>query len=107
MANSDIVRRMLRMIDDHEAGRITSSDVERVIEDHMQSLEKIGLTEIRESRELTARLVYSRFTDADVDFGDKKDAADIREEMRRFFRSLPDAEDDEQNDAPERRSGAN
>lgn len=105
MANSDVVRRMLQIIDDHEAGRVTSSDVEREIENHMQALEKIGLDEIRESRDLTHRLVYSWFTDGDVDFGDEEDAAAIRNEMRNFFRSLPDAKVAEQTHAPEPATG--
>jgi hypothetical protein len=51
MVNSDIVRRILQIIGDHESGRLTSSDVAREIETHMQALEKIGLDEIRESRD--------------------------------------------------------
>lgn len=52
MANSDIVHRMLRLIDDHEACRDTSSDVEQ----HMQALEKIDLREIHQSHNLTHRI---------------------------------------------------
>ena len=90
MANSDIVRRMLRLIDDHEAGRLTSSDVEREVEQHMRALEKIDLREIHQSRDLTHRLVTAWFNDGDERFGADEDAVSVREEMRKFFRSLPD-----------------
>jgi hypothetical protein len=90
MANSDVVRRMLQIIDDHEDGRITSSDVEREIENHMQALEKVDLRKIHESRDLTHRLVTAWFCDGDEQFGAEADAASVREEMRKFLRSLPD-----------------
>jgi hypothetical protein len=47
----------------------------------------------------------SWFTDGEEEFGDAKDAATVREEMRRFFRALPDAEVDEQTHAPEPAAG--
>jgi hypothetical protein len=40
---------MLQIVDDHEAGQITSSEVEHEIEDHMQAMERIGLPEIHQS----------------------------------------------------------
>ena len=106
MANSDIVRRMRQIIDDHEAGRITSSDVEREIEKHMQALEGIGLPEIHESRNLTYRLVTSWFNDGDEQYGNEEDVADVRAKMRDFFRALPDANIGEQDDARERPSSS-
>lgn len=96
MANSDIVRRMLQIVGNHEAGRITSSDVEREIENCMQALEKIDLHEIHESRVLTYRLVTAWFCDGDEQFGAEEDATTVRGEMRTFFRSLLVAEADEQ-----------
>jgi hypothetical protein len=106
MAHSDIVRRMLQIIDDHEAGRITSSDVERGIENHMQAMEGIGLPEIHESRNLTYRLVISWFNNGDEQYGNEEDAAGVRAKMRDFFRALPDAHVGEQNDARERPSSS-
>jgi hypothetical protein len=100
MANSDIIHRMLRIIDDHESGRIKSSEGERDFESHMQALESIGLTEIRIARDLTYRLVTSWFDDGDEQFGSDDDVATIRADMRAFLRSLPGAMVDEQSDAP-------
>ena len=94
MANSDIVRRMVRIIDDHEAGRISSSDVEREIENHMKALEKIGLSEIHESRDLTYRLVKSWVCHGNDEFGVEENTASVHEAMRQFFRALPDVQGD-------------
>jgi hypothetical protein len=106
MANSDIVWRMLQIIDDHEAGRITSSEAEHEIENHMQAMERIGLPEIHQSRNLTYRLVTSWFRDGDEEYGVEEDAADVRAKMRDFLRSLPGADVGEQNDARERPSSS-
>jgi hypothetical protein len=92
---------MLQIVDDHEAGRITSSEVEHEIENHMQAMERIGLPEIHQSRNLTYRLVTSWFTDGDEEFGVEEDVAEVRVKMRDFFRSLPGANVGEQSGEPE------
>ncbi len=100
MANSDIIRRMLQIVDNHESGRIRSTDLERDFETHMQALESIRLNEIRMARSLTYRLVTSWFDDGDEQFGSDADVAIVRADIRAFLRSLPGAMADKQSDPP-------
>jgi len=93
MANVHIIQRMMQIVDNHELGHITSQDVEREIESHMQALEKITLVEIRDSRQLTYRLALAHFSSGDIEYGSEESAATIRSELRDFLQSLPGAEE--------------
>ena len=92
MANSDIIRRMLALVDGHELGSRTSDEVETEIENHMNALEQVGLRDLHASRELAYRLVIADLSEIGDGFEIQEDATQVRAEMRDFLRSLPGAE---------------
>lgn len=92
MSNATVIRRMLQIVDDYAVGQRSSIEVERQIENHMQALERIELSDIHASRQLTYLLVCARFS-AGVDvFGSQEGAAVVRLDIRNFLRSLPGAQ---------------
>ena len=92
MANSDIIRRMLQLVDRHESGSLTSVEVECAFEYHMSALEQIGSREIDASRDLTYRLVEADLSEnGDDNFEIEEDTTQVRAEMRNFLQSLPGA----------------
>jgi hypothetical protein len=93
MANVSLVSRMLHAVDEYEAGRLSSEQVERLIESHMEGLERIGLQEVHKSRSLTHRLVSAHCFDGVEEFMDVEQVKVVVAELRRFLRSLPDGED--------------
>lgn len=95
MANASLVDRMLHVVDDYEAGRLSSEEVDRAIAFHMAGLERIGLREVHESRTLCHRLLVAHCFVGDEEFIDATEVGVVVAEMRRFLRSLPDGQDSE------------
>jgi hypothetical protein len=95
MANASLIGRMLHAVDEYEAGRLSSEKVERLIESHIEGLERIGLRQIHESRSLTHRLVTAHFSDGMEEFIDVEQVPGVVADLRRFLRSLPDGQDAE------------
>jgi hypothetical protein len=93
MANASLIRRMLGAVDEYEAGRLSSEQLERLIESHMEGLERIGLRQVHESRDLTHRLVIAHCSDGVEEFLDLERASVVLADLRRFLRSLPDGEE--------------
>lgn len=101
MANASLIGRMLHAVDEYEAGRLSSEQVERFIEFHMGGLERIGLREVRESRDLCHRLVVAHCSVGEEEFIDAEQVSAVVAEMRQFMRSLPDGQDAEPGAAPD------
>ncbi|MFL5327844.1 MAG: hypothetical protein ACJ8C4_02930 [Gemmataceae bacterium] len=86
---------MLHAIDEYEAGRLSSEQVERFIDFHIQGLERIGLQEIHESRRLCYRLVRAHYDVGEDEFIKVQQVPVVVAELRRFLRSLPNGPDSE------------
>jgi hypothetical protein len=95
MANESLIGRMLHAVDEYQAGRLSSEQVGRFIESHMEGLERIGLREVHESRTLCYRLVVARCSVGEEEFIDAEQVSVVVAELRRFLRSLPDGQDAE------------
>lgn len=93
MASADLIDRMHWILDEFEAGRLSSAQVESAIEFQMQGLEGIDLSTIHASRDLTYRLVTARFSDGMEEFGTDEEAAAVVACIRDFLRTLPGAND--------------
>ena len=103
MANASLIGRMLHAVDEYEARRLSAQQVERSIEFHMGELERIGLREVRESRNLCYRLVVAECSVGEHELIDAEQVSGVVSEMRRFLRSLPDGQDAEPADAADSR----
>ena len=103
MANVSLIGRMLHAIDEYEAGRLSTEQVERFIEFHMGGLERIGLREVRESRNLCHRLVAAHCLVGEEEFIGAEQVSGVVSEMRRFLRSLPDGQNAEPSNAMDSR----
>ena len=101
MANASLISRMLHTVDEYEAGRMSSEQVERFIEPHMQGLERIGLREVHESRNLCYRLVVAHCSVGEEEFIDVEQVSVVVADLRLFLRSLPDGQDAEPSIAPD------
>jgi hypothetical protein len=95
MANASLIGRMLHAVDEYEAGRLSSEQVERFIEFHMEGLERIGSRQIHESRSLCYRLVVAHCSVGEEEFIDAEQVSVVVADLRRFLRSLPDGQDAE------------
>jgi hypothetical protein len=84
---------MLGAVDEYEARRLSSEQLERLIESHMEGLERIGLRQVHQSRELTHRLVAAHFSDGVQEFMDVERVPVVLADLRRFLRSLPDGQE--------------
>src|SRR5437899_1068201 len=100
MANASLISRMLHAVDEYEAGRLSSEQVERLIESHLEGLERIGLREVHESRTLCHRLVVAHCSVGEEEFIDAEEVSVVVADLRRFLRSLPDGPDAEPSVAP-------
>jgi hypothetical protein len=89
MANSDIIARMEGILDEYEAGRLRADDVERSIEFHIEALEALPYSRIKEASSLCARLVGALPTDESADFVGTEDIATVLANFRQFLASLP------------------
>lgn len=89
MGNATIIRRMLAVIDEYEAGRLSPEQVEELVESYIGALERIGLQQVHQSRDLTNRLVIAELSDESDAFIDMKHVPVVAD-LRRFLRSLPD-----------------
>jgi hypothetical protein len=103
MANVSLIGRMLHAIDEYEAGRLSTEQVEQFIEFHIGGLERIGLREVRESRNLCHRLVDAHCSVGEEKFIGDEQVSGVVSEMRRFLRSLPDGQNAEPTDAMDSR----
>ncbi len=101
MAIASLISRMLHAVDEYEAGRLSSEQVERFIESHMEGLERIGLREVHESRRLCHRLVVAHCSVGEEEFIDTEQVSVVVAELRRFLRSLPGGQDAEPSIAPD------
>ena len=95
MANAPLIRTMLRAVGEYEAGRLSSEQLEQLVESHMEGLERIGLRQVHESHSLTHRLVRAHFSVGMEDFIDSEQVPVVVADLRRFLRSLPDGTDAE------------
>lgn len=95
MANASLIGRMLHTVDEYEGGQLSSEEVERAIESHMEGLERIGLLQIHEARFLTSRLVSAHCFVGEEEFMDVEQMPVVVADLRRFLRSLPDGQDAE------------
>lgn len=95
MANASLIGRMLHVVDEYEAGLLSSQQVERAIEFHMAGLERIGLREVHDSRTLCHRLVVAHCSIGEEEFIDAEQVGVVVADLRRFLRSLPDGQDAE------------
>jgi hypothetical protein len=93
MANASLIGRMLHVVDEYEAGRLSSEQVERLIESHREGLERIGLREVHAARTLCYRLVVAHCSVGEEEFIDAEQVSVVVAELRRFLRSLPDGQD--------------
>ena len=80
---------MLRVLDEYEAGNLSSEQVERALDFHMHGLECVGLSAIDRSRDLAHRLVASHLSDGVEEYIDTEVTSEVVSEMRLFLRSLP------------------
>ncbi len=93
MSNSGLISRLARVLDEYEAGRLSSEQVRKEFEFHMDGLEKVGLAVIHASRDLTHRLVGAHCWDGAQEFIDRDRVRTVIGELRRFVNGLPrDAE---------------
>src|SRR5262245_41152962 len=95
MANASLVGRMLHAVDEYDAGRLSSEQLERFIESHIEGLERIGVRELHESRSLCHRLVVAHCSVGEEEFIDAEQVSVVIAELRRFLRSLLDGQDAE------------
>lgn len=93
MANASLIGRMLHAVDEYEAGLLSSEQVERFIESHMEGLERIGLRQVHESRTVCYRLLVAHCSVGEEEFIDAEQVSVVVAELRRFLRSLPDGQD--------------
>jgi hypothetical protein len=91
MSNSGLIARMQHVLDEYEAGRLTSEAVEKSIEFHMQGLEQIGRSAVGTARDLSHRLVVSHMSDGEQEFIDAEKISTVIAEFRQFLKSLPGA----------------
>jgi hypothetical protein len=90
MANAGLIDRMLRLLDEYEAGRLSPAQVERGIEFHMGGLERIGLREVHEAHNVVHRLASADLSDGVEEFINVEEAEAAVTALRRSLRSLPD-----------------
>lgn len=89
MSNASVVQRMRGLLDDYQRRELSPEEFERAVEFHMDALEYIDLTAVREARRLCSRLVHAHYVDGDEEFGDPHDAAIVIEEFQDFLSGLP------------------
>lgn len=90
MPNAGLIARMLHALDEFDANRLSSEQVELAVDFHMQGLEQIGLREIHEARCLTRDLVRAHCSVGMEEFIDVEQVPLVVKELRRFLKSLPD-----------------
>jgi hypothetical protein len=93
MSNLGLINRMQHVLDEYEAGLLSSEQVEWALEFHMRGIEGVGLSVIDYSRDLAYRLVASHRSDGMEDFIDTKSVSEVLFELRLFLRTLPDGAD--------------
>ncbi len=101
MSNASLIGRMMHAVDEYEEGRLSSEQVERFIEFHMEGLERIGLREVHESRSLTHRLVSAHCFNGVEEFMNVEQVPVVVADLRRFLLSLPDGQGAEPKVAPD------
>ena len=90
MSNTSLVSRMRHILDDYEAGRLSSEQVERAFEYHMEGIEGIGLHAVHQHLcDLTHRLVTAHMSDDLDEFIDAEEVYQVLSDMRQFLDSLP------------------
>jgi hypothetical protein len=89
MANSDIIARMESILDEYEAGRLGANDVERSILFHIEALEALPYSRIKEASHLCSRLVGALPADEAAEFIGTEDIATVLAHFRQFLASLP------------------
>lgn len=91
MSNIDLIARMSQVLDEYEAGRLSSLKVERAIQAYIGSMEGIDLRTIHQSGDLTFRLVSALPPEEAVGFIGTEDVHAVLYDLRRFLRSLPES----------------
>ena len=91
MANADIKRRMLDVLDGYRGAHLKASDAERLLLHLLDSLEQIGSRHIETCRSLACRLVHSDLADGAIVEceGDEKPQC-VLDELHIFIKRLPD-----------------
>jgi hypothetical protein len=89
MANRDIIVRMEAILDEYEAGRVSALDVERSIQSHIEALEALPYSRIKDADYLCSRLVKALPTGEASEFLGGEDAATVLADLRKFLASLP------------------
>lgn len=89
MSNPGLISRMLHALDEYEAGRLSSVQVERMLLFHMEGVEGVRLSVLHEASDLAYRLVTAHMEAGMEEFIDTEEVAEVLSEMRRFLRSLP------------------
>lgn len=87
MSNANIVGRMRKLLDDHEAGLVSVLQVEKEMENLMQALEGIFQATINKSRKLSYHLVWASMEETEAET--REATARALREWRGFLDSLP------------------